>query len=97
MQKVSANVSDADFDFVKKNRDDKSCSITFLLRNAIWERRQREGDVLYETNKELREKVDNWMKLSYSMRDFLEKHGMIDKWMEHRERYGALDDAREKK
>lgn len=74
---ISTTISFEDYDFVKKNGH----KISHILKNAILDLKQQTGQEILGTFKEEKRRKEAFQKLCKEMRDFIEKKGLLNEWL----------------
>jgi len=70
------------WDWIQKHKGNINASPSFLMKKALNEAMEREGDVFFETRLETKRKLEVWKENSIKARNFIEKRGLIDEFLE---------------
>jgi len=83
MTLISINLDETQSNFIKKNKGDKTCSPTFLLRRAINERMSQDSDSFQESNTELRKKIERLMETIQKQANFINERGLLNEFINY--------------
>lgn len=78
---ITVSLSENDYNFVQKHKKDKDCSPTFLLRNAILEKKQQYGEEIADTLEDVRDRLKANIKIRDDAFSFIRNEGLEDAWL----------------
>jgi len=78
---ITVSLSESDYNFIKKHKKDKDCSPTFLLRNAILEKKQQYGEEIADTLEDVRNRLTANIQIRDDAFNFIRNQGLEDAWL----------------
>ena len=77
---LSVSLTENDYEWVQRHKQDKNCSPTTLLRNGIKEMKERIGEDLLPTYKELFDKNRKMLTHFSELRQFVKAKGLENEY-----------------